>query len=235
MGLGMQGRRNARLPEIAADGVETTQASTREQAIVERAIAFFADHGLHGNTRDLARSIGVSQPLLYHYFPSKDALIARVVERLYDDRWKPEWRDGLRRADLSLRQRLEQFYLDYSETILTREWTRILFFASLAGMDVHKRHQALVRERALRPIARELRRECGVGRPDGVSAADLDLAARLHGAVFQVAVRRWVFDQPPPRSQAAAIREEIAFFLLGARAQLGERQGAAQGLKLAVG
>lgn len=230
----MQGRRNARLAEIAND-VADGQPSARELAIVDRAISFFSDHGLHGNTRDLARSIGVSQPLLYHYFPSKDALIARVVDRLYEDRWKPEWRDGLRRADLSLRQRLEQFYLDYAETILTREWTRILFFASLAGMDVHKRHQAVVRERALRPIARELRREFGSGRPEGVSAADLDLAQRLHSAVFQVAVRRWVFEQPPPRSQAAAIREEIGFFLHGARAQFGDRQGASQGLKLAAG
>ncbi|BBK37536.1 hypothetical protein STAQ_26140 [Allostella sp. ATCC 35155] len=229
----MQGKRALRPTAVAVTGVEG-QPSSREQAIVERAIHFFADHGLHGNTRDLARSIGVSQPLLYHYFPSKDALIARVVERLCEDRWKPEWRDGLRRADRPLRQRLEQFYLDYSETILTREWTRILFFASLAGMDIHKRHQTMLRERALRPIGRELRREFDPVRPDGVSAADLDLAQRLHTAVFMLAVRRWVFDQPPTRSQAAAIREEIGFFLHGARSQLGERQGS-QNLKLAVG
>ncbi|WP_374442927.1 TetR/AcrR family transcriptional regulator [Stella sp.] len=230
----MQERRNSRLAEITIDRADA-QAASREEAIVDRATQFFADHGLHGNTRDLARSIGVSQPLLYHYFPSKDALIARVVDRLFEDRWKPEWRDGLRRADLSLRQRLEQFCIDYAETILTRDWTRILFFASLAGMDVHKRHQAVLRERALRPIARELRREFGSSRPEGVSTADLELAQRLHTAVFQVAVRRWVFDQPPARSQAVAIREEVAFFLHGARSQLGERLGNGQGLKLAVG
>jgi len=229
----MQGRRVSRPTAVAANGTGG-QPSQREQAIVERAIQFFADHGLHGNTRDLARSIGVSQPLLYHYFPSKDALIARVVERLYEDRWKPEWRDHLRRADLPLRQRIEQFYLDYSDTILTREWTRILFFASLAGMDIHRRHLTMLRERALRPIARELRREFDPGRPDGVSASDLELAQRLHSAVFMLAVRRWVFDQPPARSQAAAVREEVGFFLNGARSQLAERQGA-QNLKLAVG
>ncbi|BBK42124.1 hypothetical protein STVA_21440 [Allostella vacuolata] len=231
----MHGRRNAPRAEAVSAEVESSAGAGREALIIERAISFFADHGLHGNTRDLARSIGVSQPLLYHYFPSKDALIARVVERLYEDRWNPAWRDGLRRSDLSLSQRLEQFYLDYSETILTRDWTRILFFASLAGMDLYKRHQLVVRERALRPIVRELRGELGGSRSDGVSAADVEIAARLHGAIFQLAVRRWVFDQPAPRSHAAAVREEVAFFLHGARSLLAERHVPRQGLKLAAG
>lgn len=230
----MHGRRNSRPADAIEEAVEVTQVNSREAAIVDRAILFFADHGLHGNTRDLARSIGVSQPLLYHYFPSKDALIARVVERLYDDRWKPEWRDGLRSGDVPLQDRLETFYLDYSGTILTREWTRILFFASLAGMDIYKRHQTIVRDRALRPIARELRREAGLARPDAPAAADLELAARLHGAIFQHAVRRWVFDMPAPRNPTAALREEIAFFLQAARALLIERHDPQRAIVMAA-
>ncbi len=230
---GMAGRKSEYGTAAAIDHDDAGKAPGREALIVDRAIGFFAEQGLHGNTRDLARSIGISQPLLYHYFPSKDALIERVVERLFEDRWKPEWRDALRRADLSVRQRLEQFYIDYSETVLTREWVRILFFASLAGMDLHKRHQALVRERAWRPIARELRREAGAGRSDSVAAADVDLAGRLHNGIFQLAVRRWVFNNPASRTLVVAIREEVGFFLHGARSQLAER--AEGGLKLAAG
>lgn len=230
----MTGRQDG-LAAAGMEGFGALSGQGREATIVDRAIAFFAEHGLHGNTRDLARSIGVSQPLLYHYFPSKDALIERVVDQLFSDRWRPEWREQLRRSDVPLRQRLEQFYLDYSETILTREWTRILFFASLAGMDLYKRQQALARERALRLIARELRREAGLLRSDSIGAADLEVAGRLHSGVFQLAVRRWVFNSPAARSQAVAIREEVGFFLHGARSLLAERAMGGSALKLAAG
>ena len=45
--------------------------------IVEGAIHYFAEHGFDGETRALARSIGVSQALIFHYFPTKEALIDR--------------------------------------------------------------------------------------------------------------------------------------------------------------
>jgi hypothetical protein len=34
-------------------------------------------------TRDLARRLGVTQPLLYRYFPSKDDLIKEVYRTVY--------------------------------------------------------------------------------------------------------------------------------------------------------
>ena len=44
----------------------------RERMIVERAIEFFAEVGFAGQTRELAQRIGVTQPLLYRYFPTKE-------------------------------------------------------------------------------------------------------------------------------------------------------------------
>lgn len=40
----------------------------RRQQIIEGAVAFFADVGLDGNTRDLARQLGITQSLLFNYF-----------------------------------------------------------------------------------------------------------------------------------------------------------------------
>ncbi|MEN9769531.1 MAG: hypothetical protein RLZZ180_1161, partial [Pseudomonadota bacterium] len=63
----------------------------RERQILDGAIQFFADKGLDGQLRDLASSIGVTHALLYHYFPTKQALIDRVYLEVFEGRWQPEW------------------------------------------------------------------------------------------------------------------------------------------------
>src|SRR5450830_1619911 len=60
----------------------------REQQILSKAIRYFAAHGFSASTRDLAREIGVTQPLLYRYFPNKQALVDRVFEEVYLARWR---------------------------------------------------------------------------------------------------------------------------------------------------
>ena len=55
----------------------------RERQIVEGAVAYFAEVGLDGHTRELARRLGITQPLLFRYFPTKAALIERIYEEVY--------------------------------------------------------------------------------------------------------------------------------------------------------
>ena len=47
----------------------------RERLIVDEAILFFAEVGLAGQTRELAQRLGVTQPLIYRYFPTKHDFI----------------------------------------------------------------------------------------------------------------------------------------------------------------
>ena len=47
----------------------------RRAEIIHKAADFFAEQGFEGGTRDLASNLGVSQPLLYRYFSSKEELI----------------------------------------------------------------------------------------------------------------------------------------------------------------
>src|SRR3546814_20587653 len=63
----------------------------RAQRIVEEATRYFAEVGFRGTTRELARRLGVSQPLLYRYFPDKQALIDRVYATIVAGRWREEW------------------------------------------------------------------------------------------------------------------------------------------------
>lgn len=53
----------------------------RRQAIVEAVRGVFAENGFHGTTtRELARTAGVSEALLYKHFPSKESLYAEMLE-----------------------------------------------------------------------------------------------------------------------------------------------------------
>src|SRR5690606_9645402 len=86
----------------------------REELILNKAIEHFCTEGFDGSTRELARKIGVTQSLLYRYFPTKEALIERVYERVYIARWNPDWEDLLRDRSLPIEQRLKRYYVEYA-------------------------------------------------------------------------------------------------------------------------
>jgi AcrR family transcriptional regulator len=49
--------------------------------VLEAALTLIAEHGVAGaSLRKLAATLGMSQPSLYHYFASKDALVTQIVE-----------------------------------------------------------------------------------------------------------------------------------------------------------
>lgn len=58
-----------------------TGTDTRER-ILEAAAALFAKRGYHGtSTRDIAQEVGIRQPSLFHHFDSKQAIIAKLLDR----------------------------------------------------------------------------------------------------------------------------------------------------------
>jgi AcrR family transcriptional regulator len=57
------------------------KAEERRAAIVREAIRVFAECGFHGaTTRKLAAALGVTEPVLYQHFPSKDDLYRAIIE-----------------------------------------------------------------------------------------------------------------------------------------------------------
>jgi len=82
----------------------------RRKEIVAKATEFFAEEGFGGGTRALARRLGVTQPLLYRYFPSKDDLIKEVYRTVYLDPLEIGWEKLLCDRSRPLRDRLQEFY-----------------------------------------------------------------------------------------------------------------------------
>jgi len=61
------------------------EAPARREEVLETALTLVSEHGVAGaSLRKLAAELGMSQPSLYHYFPSKDALVTAVVEYCAD-------------------------------------------------------------------------------------------------------------------------------------------------------
>jgi AcrR family transcriptional regulator len=199
-------------PETPAPPRRRMTAAQREQLIVREAIGFFAEHGIDGQLRELARRIGVTHPLLYRYFPTKAALLDRVYQEVYAGRWQPRWQGLLRERAHPLRARLVAFYTDYLATIDSYEWSRIFIFSSLHGADISRRYLAIVRREIIEPVAAELRLAGNADTPERA----LELAWGLHGQIFYIAIRRWVYDLPGCARHELLVEATISCFLDGA-------------------
>jgi AcrR family transcriptional regulator len=56
------------------------EAPSRREQILEEGLMLIGERGVAGGSlRELARRVGISQPSLYHHFPTKDALVAEIV------------------------------------------------------------------------------------------------------------------------------------------------------------
>jgi AcrR family transcriptional regulator len=59
---------------------EPSQPSRREE-VLDAGLSLISEHGVAGaSLRKLAARLGMSQPSLYHYFESKDALVQQIIE-----------------------------------------------------------------------------------------------------------------------------------------------------------
>lgn len=193
----------------------------REQLIVQKAIRYFAEHGFGASTRDLAKEIGVSQPLLYRYFPNKQALADRVFEEVYLSRWNPEWEEILADRKRPLAERLHQFYQQYSKVILQRDWIRIFIHAGLSREGINRRYLARLRERIFNVVLAELRREFKVAEPTAQQYEDeIEFVWGLHAAIFYVGMRQSVYGLPVPQDIERLIGQKLQAFLASAPAVL---------------
>jgi AcrR family transcriptional regulator len=190
----------------------------RERLIAREAVLFFCEVGFDGKTRELAKRLGITQPLLYRYFPSKDALIERVYQEVYLNRWNPQWEELLDDRTRPLRERMVAFYRDYANAILTYEWIRIWMFSGLKGMDLNARYLTLLRDRIYARVIRELRHEHGLPPPEKIAITEMEfeIVWGLHASIFYIGIRKWIYGLAIPDDTGAVVEELAVTFLDGA-------------------
>ncbi|WP_423200400.1 HTH tetR-type domain-containing protein [Cupriavidus sp. H19C3] len=205
------------------EGIKTPRRllpEAREQQIVAKAIEHFTRNGFGGSTRELARQIGVTQPLLYRYFESKEALIERVYNEVFQ--WRAGWEGQIADRSLPLTERLHAFYLDYSSVILREEWIRLFIFAGLTHEGINKKYLSKLRTKVFLPVLAEVRAEFDIPAPRDAAETDaeIELIWGLHAAIFYIGVRKWIYGLKVPNDLDAVIRRQVDTFLNGAPAAI---------------
>jgi AcrR family transcriptional regulator len=200
--------------------------SERERMIVDGSVRFFSEHGLDGQLRDLARGLGITHTLLYHYFPTKQALIGRVYSDLFEGRWRPEWESLLDDRTLAVETKLTRFYVDYARVILQRDWIRIFIFSGLSDRYITDRYFSMLEEKLFPRLVRESRKYRGQSQRGKPAARELELLMGLHGGIFYMGMRRWVYGHAVPDDSAPAfdetlIRDRVRGYLLSLDQVLG--------------
>lgn len=170
----------------------------RQMLIIEGAVSYFAEVGFEGQTRELAKRLGITNALLFRYFPTKEELVERVYQQVYLGRWRPEWEDWLKDRSHSLDARLRRFYKSYLSVIFTYDWVRIFFFAGLRGVNINERYLGVLGGRIVATICNEVRHEYGL--PDEmvcpITHTESDAVWGLQGQVLYISVRRFIYNQP---------------------------------------
>jgi AcrR family transcriptional regulator len=170
----------------------------RREIILEQAIKVFAEKGFGASTRDLAQRIGITQPLLFQHFPSKDDLIQAVFAELFERMSTRDWLSKLRDDKLDLRSRLIDFFMSYATSLYDFHWIRIYMFAGLEGGAFNRMYIGKLTEPLLREVAAQIRRDRGMKRcaPSDVSAREVELLWILHGGLYYSAIRKQIYRMP---------------------------------------
>ena len=181
-------------------------SSNKRDVVLAAAVRCFAAHGLAGTgMRDIARAAGLTEGTLYHYFPSKGALIENAF------RWSAfqasDLRDAMQRAGLPLRRRLLQVGGEFL-AVLRRDpdWSRVVIREALRtategdGNAVRGALISLATERT-RALAAALRDEM---RSKRIAKCDPRRVAEhfFHALIGHFVAEAIVGTSSPPRADA---------------------------------
>lgn len=221
------------MPEPASRAAIATprrrlKGEIRAGAILDQAVAVLAEQGFAIGTRALAAELGFSQALLYRYFPSKEALVDAVLERLAGGRWQPGWDGLLGDPTLSVDERLTRFYTAYLNGS-DRATMRLFMRATLDGHDVARRLGQALTGRILAPVVDGLRDAAGLPplahRP--LAADERELAMGLHGSLVFLAIRKHLYGYPLPDDLRPLVERQVRVWLPGALAEIRRLNAAA--------
>jgi AcrR family transcriptional regulator len=205
--------------EIAAEPSERVRMSPqdRRRQILEKAVDFFSEYGLTAQTRGLAAACGISQRLLYRYFPTKEALLDEVYRSAIVGPFKAVWFIELSDRRTPLEVRLTRFYGEYFDTVFTKRWLRLFMYSSLADIGMAPSYTSSMILQLLETIVAEAAFEQGVEVPESVDLQH-EIGWTLHGGLSHYAIRRHLYEFPEKVDQATITAIHVAQFLGGFRA-----------------
>lgn len=194
-----------------------TSGLERQASIIAAAATLFAKNGFTGTTtRQIARAAGISEALVFKYFPTKRALYAAILKE------KSTLTELLTTVDEAARKRDDErvFTLIASHRIRRGSdptFLRLLLFSALEGhelsdMVIHNQHR-IFNDYLARYIAQRMK--------DGAfRRLDPLLAARAFiGMVVHHRLLHEIFGVPAHRRPEDCVAAYVALFLNGVRSR----------------
>jgi AcrR family transcriptional regulator len=195
------------------------KAHEREKAILDAAIRFFAENGFEAQTRELAKRAKTTHSAIFRHFPTKEALIERVYEHVFVSRWDPSWDFIIVDEASDLQDRLIRFYTEYAARIFDYDWVRIFIHSGLRAHSMTPRYLALIEKKIIVPVCLEMRKYKS---SDPSSSLDLPVSERereavwgLHGQIFYIAIRTFIYGTRMPSDRDAVIADHVRRFIRG--------------------
>lgn len=191
----------------------------RRDAIIGAAIQLFAEKGFRGaTTRELARAVGVTEPVLYQHFKTKRELYSAIIEQKaaegmeLSDRRLGRYLAGC--DDAGFLTALARLLLERYER--DRSFVRLLMFSALEGHELAELFQQRQLHCFYDLVAGYLRRRMAEG---AFREMDPYLAARLFlGMINHHGLVRVLFEDRMVRaSRKVVIHEMVRTFLEGIR------------------
>ncbi len=202
-------------PEDGRTGATTRMPHAERKAqILSTASDFFADYGLTAQTRRLAEECGVSQRLLYRFFPTKQDLLSEVYRKEILGAFKAVWFAELKDRSRTVEYRLMHFYKDYVRHTLTRKWLRLFMYASLSESSMAPDYISSIITQLLEVIMAETAHEKGVELPRDEAMCH-EIAWTLHGAVSHYAIRRHLYQASQVLPEDQVVEMHVRMFLAG--------------------
>ena len=198
----------------------------RREQILAAAIETMTDRGLAFNTRELSEKLGISHPLLFRYFKSKEEIVDAVVQTVFLGRFSPEMRTAVLAPSADIIGKWTAFYRAYSPKIFDRTWIRIFVTSALQEEVISRRYFDLVIIPLMNEMADDTERFCFGDRlpvGDAMRTTTLELAWMTHSSLFYSGMRRWIYNLDVPEEMAAIMEQRIKVHFEGARVVLAPR------------
>jgi TetR/AcrR family transcriptional regulator, fatty acid metabolism regulator protein len=191
------------------DGSTASAAADRRRLILDAAVRVFARRGYHGSrVGDIATEAGVAHGLLYHYFSSKDEVLATVFRENFGallERFR-----GVETSDEPAAEKLEGI-----AKILLRTWRNDPDLVTVMVREVARSPQLQSQVDEVGEAFAIVERVIRAGQADGSFRRDLDarLASWIVYGGLEEVLTGWVLGQLPDGEDAVARAERTAIDL----------------------
>jgi TetR/AcrR family fatty acid metabolism transcriptional regulator len=220
----LRGRRTgaavARIRKLALDSDELTDDSVtadKRRLLLDAAVRVFARKGFHAaRVGDIAEEAGVAHGLLYHYFSSKDEVLATIFRETWTDLLGAV--DDVEKSGEDAREQLRQV-----AAILLRSWRRNPDLVRVLVREVTRTAEVERRVGEIDAAFEALERIISRGQSAGQLREDLDprLAAVVFYGALEEILTGWVLGQLPDGDDDIARAEQTVVEIVSGGLALG--------------